>query len=69
MSEKTESYLANTLLDIISHVDAHRPRGFHVYPTELRDEAVQLLIELGYEVKDYKEYERETEIKYYKGAK
>lgn len=40
-------------------------RGWHLYPTHLRDEAVRVLTDNGYVVKTYKEYEEETKQEMY----
>ena len=49
-----------TLKKIVESVQADRPRGWHIYPTELRDEAVGVLTDLGVEFKNYKECEATT---------
>lgn len=54
----------NALEAIIANIDRYRPRGWHVYPTRLRDQAVRALEETGYSVKSYAEYEAETEKQY-----
>lgn len=60
-SKKQKLEIADALFSIIGFVDRHRARGWHVYPTRLRDRAVRALVDAGYEVEDYDVYEKRTD--------
>jgi len=61
--ERQNRQLKKVLVEIVEFIHWDRPRGLHIYPTELRDRAIKTLQESGCEVKDHKECERLTKIK------
>jgi DNA repair exonuclease SbcCD ATPase subunit len=52
--------LERALKKIVYFVHPHRDRGWHVYPTELRDNAIGVFLDAEIEVKTYDECEAET---------
>lgn len=54
--------ILKALKDIIEHVEPGRPRGYHIYPTHLRDNAIGALLDNGIEVKTYNDCLKSTKF-------
>jgi len=58
--KKSEKYISEILVEIIECIHPDRKRGWHLYPTKMRDEAIRVLKDHGIPVKDYMKCREET---------
>jgi len=61
-----EKELVGILKQIIEHVERDRPRGFHIYPTQLRDKANSILRGQGIKLKPYNDCLKNSDFDRYK---